>query len=634
MAEQTASPEASRPPAQGRRWIEYGIAAAGAWPLLAFCVWLLVQLAVRLPAALEGGWAAPLALALGAAASWRLFRTTVPGLIGWLLGWALLTGARVADPDLAGLLGLLIIQGPLTLTLVQAHCARNRRCQQGDPPLGSARAVVWSVAGGYVLAVLLGGFACAHQGDDAGSSLSAWAMAKALTLPLALLLVMWFIPTLLMRALLPRTGRLSADGHTVLNTLFGYGTFVLCCLSLPLLLPVAVLCGLFSHRARLRLLAAAMRRGMTFVLFSAPTVGWRYAGELAALDDARVVVSNHEGMLDILAVCSLPGTRTLLAKTWVFRAFPLGLAARAAGLRNSDALEAEDYQGAAAATSAADLDAGILVFPEGRRSRSGLVERFRPGAFVLAGALDAAVVPVAISGSYQGIRPDGMWIHPTILHCQVLPPMRRRPEESHRQFAERCRAAISATRLAVLCAQLATPRMAANRLQHYTGLGGHVARAVRSEHRAGAWRVLSGAVDDAPGPWLLLGCGWSTLAVSLRQLLPGAAIIALDEDAGHRAAACCAWFRPEADQLCARVEQLVLPERLAGMILLLPISAAPVPLQALITAALARLHGVLVVPEVDAASYLERAPQARPKAEPGAQGGGPQASSLRALRWP
>ncbi len=577
----------------------------------------------------SGAWGPPTGLALGAAASWWLFTSVVPGLLGWLLGLGLLALVKTKLPELAGLHDLLIIQAPLTITLAEAYAARRRRCQQDEPRLTAARALLAGLTAFWLLLALISPF----SSFSANSAEEGRKLLVAFVLACAALCAGWWLSARLVRALLPRPGRLSADGHTVLNSVFGYGTFVSCCLTLPLLLPVAGLCALAGRGARLRLLAAAMRRGMRLVLFCAPTVAWRYDGELAALERARVVVANHEGMLDILAVCSLPGTRTLLAKTWVFRAFPLGLAARAAGLRNSDELEAEDYQASAEATSAADHDAGILVFPEGRRSRGGVVERFRPGAFVLSGALGAAVVPVAISGSRQGIRPDGMWIHPTILHCRVLPPMTRADDETHRQFAERCRLAISAVRLAVLCEQLGQPRMVRNRLQHYTGLGWASARAVRAEHRTGAWRVLSGAVRDEPAPWLFLGCGWSTLAVSLRQLLPGAAIIACEPAPERRAAASCAWFAPETDQLCAHASAVVLPPRLSGLVCLLPLGE--VALDELALRALALLDGVLLAPPGVATALAARhARHPADQAATPAPASASQAAQLVALRWP
>ena len=61
----------------------------------------------------------------------------------------------------------------------------------------------------------------------------------------------------------------------------------------------------------------------------------------------------------------------------------MGIAVRAAGLYISDELTRKDFQGGATALLP-DPRVGILVFPEGSRSRDGAVQRFRPGAFVLA----------------------------------------------------------------------------------------------------------------------------------------------------------------------------------------------------------------------------------------------------------
>jgi hypothetical protein len=247
-------------------------------------------------------------------------------------------------------------------------------------------------------------------------------------------------------------------------------------------------------------------------------------------------------MLDILAACSLPGTRTLLAKTWVFRAFPLGIAARAAGLANSDDLAPDAYQEGAALTLP-DPRLGILVFPEGSRSRSGAIARFRPGAFVLARALDQPVVPVAIAGSRQGIRPGSMWIHPTRVHSRVLPPMRPQADEGNRQFAARVREAIVQARHQLLVEMLRDGRLARHRRHRLGSLPAPWRRAALVEERAGDWRVLL----DLPrreAPWVFLGCGWSTLVVILRMLQPEAQVTAIEPDADRRAVARQLWWQP------------------------------------------------------------------------------------------
>lgn len=325
------------------------------------------------------------------------------------------------------------------------------------------------------------------------------------------------------------------DLATVINSLCGYGSFAFFCLTLPLFLPFAfILPG-----GRRRWIATAMRFAMRRVFNVTPTVSWRFDGEVAALRDARVVVSNHEGMLDILAACGLPGTRTLLAKTWVFRAFPLGVAARAAGLYNSDALTPEDYQEGAALTLP-DARTGIFVFPEGSRSRDGAVHRFRPGAFVLAKHLDAAVVPVVMAGSRQGIRPGSMWIHPTRIHTRVLPPMRPHADESHRQFAARVREAIVRGRQQVMGELLVHGHLDRHCRHRVHGLPAIARREVLADLDSRRWETL---LDLPPrsGDWLFLGCGWSALPFTARLLDPEGRIVVVEDDAERVAAARHLW---------------------------------------------------------------------------------------------
>ena len=341
------------------------------------------------------------------------------------------------------------------------------------------------------------------------------------------------------------------DAATVLNSLCGYGSFAFFCLTLPLFLPLALLLPGGRHRW----IAKVMRLAMRTVFAVTPTVTWRFDGEVAALDGARVVVANHEGMLDILAACSLPGTRTLLAKTWVFRGFPLGVAARAAGLFNSDALGAEDYQEGATVTLP-DPRVGLFVFPEGSRSRDGAIHRFRPGAFVLARHLDVAVVPVVVAGSRLGIRPGSLWIHPSCVHSRVLAPMRPLAQETHRQFSARVRAEIDGQHRRLMVEMLRDGRLARHRRHRCAGLPTALRRQVTAEERAGGWRVLLDLPSSA-GAWLFLGCGWSTAPLTVRMLQPAAAIHLVESDAGRLAVARHQWLQ-EGDLVAAEVDQVPL----------------------------------------------------------------------------
>jgi 1-acyl-sn-glycerol-3-phosphate acyltransferase len=330
-----------------------------------------------------------------------------------------------------------------------------------------------------------------------------------------------------------------ADAATVLNSICGYTTFAFFCLTLPLFLPLAfILPG-----GRRRWIAVAMRYAMRTVFFCTPTVSWRFDGDLAALRTTRVVVSNHEGMLDILAACALPGWRTMLAKTWVFNAFPLGVAARAAGLCNSDLLTPDAYQ-ADAAMTLPDSQIGLFVFPEGSRSRSGIMQRFRPGAFVLAKHLPSSVVPVAMVGSRQGIRPGSMWIHPTRVRLRVLPAMSIRSDESYRQFAERVRVAIITERCKVMKQMLASGELDRHLKSRFSVLARHLREKALSELRERQWMKILDQTA-AHGPWLFFGLGWSVMPLVVRMLYPQAVIYACESEDDRRVAATCLWQRAD-----------------------------------------------------------------------------------------
>ena len=51
----------------------------------------------------------------------------------------------------------------------------------------------------------------------------------------------------------------------------------------------------------------------------------------------------------------------------------------------------------------------VLVFPEGTRSKDGNLKTFKKGAFHLAKAAEAPIVPMHISGTWERLR-SGAWL--------------------------------------------------------------------------------------------------------------------------------------------------------------------------------------------------------------------------------
>jgi 1-acyl-sn-glycerol-3-phosphate acyltransferase len=67
----------------------------------------------------------------------------------------------------------------------------------------------------------------------------------------------------------------------------------------------------------------------------------------------------------------------------------------------------------------------LVVFPEGGRSRDGRLQPFRPGAFRLALAADAPVIPVAITGAFEAWPTGRRLPRPGRIAIRYHPPLTR-----------------------------------------------------------------------------------------------------------------------------------------------------------------------------------------------------------------
>jgi 1-acyl-sn-glycerol-3-phosphate acyltransferase len=94
------------------------------------------------------------------------------------------------------------------------------------------------------------------------------------------------------------------------------------------------------------------------------------------------------------------------------------------------------------------LQAGhvVMIFPEGERTQTGSVERFKPGAFRLAASLRVPVLPVTIAGGHAAWPPGRVFPRPGRIRISYHPALKPDPALDPRQaaseLAERARAAI------------------------------------------------------------------------------------------------------------------------------------------------------------------------------------------------
>lgn len=125
---------------------------------------------------------------------------------------------------------------------------------------------------------------------------------------------------------------------------------------------------------------------------------------------ARVVcVSNHASNVDPFVLIHLPWEMKFLAKSALFAIPFVGWGMKIAG---DISLVRGSAKGARAALARAKfyVERGmpVLFFPEGTRSRDGQLLPFKDGAFRLAVECQAAILPIAVSGT-AGLLTKGDW---------------------------------------------------------------------------------------------------------------------------------------------------------------------------------------------------------------------------------
>lgn len=142
-------------------------------------------------------------------------------------------------------------------------------------------------------------------------------------------------------------------------------------------------------------------------------------------DRAVLFTSNHQGYFDIpLMITRLGKTNPLVAKKSLENLPFISKWMKLFGCLFLDREDARQSLGVfAEAQKLIESGRSVIIFPEGTRSRQDEAGEFKAGAFKIAVKTGAAVVPVAIDGSYKAMEASNMWIKPAHVQITVLPPI-------------------------------------------------------------------------------------------------------------------------------------------------------------------------------------------------------------------
>ncbi len=133
----------------------------------------------------------------------------------------------------------------------------------------------------------------------------------------------------------------------------------------------------------------------------------RFGAEKLKKDEAYIYVSSHSSLLDIPVIfSSLPHFAAMVTKKELFRLPFFGAAMRRAGCieldRSNSASAIETLN-----RNAEKIKSGmsVCIFPEGTRSRDGVLKEFKKGAFIMAQAARAVIVPIIVEGTNEALPP-------------------------------------------------------------------------------------------------------------------------------------------------------------------------------------------------------------------------------------
>jgi 1-acyl-sn-glycerol-3-phosphate acyltransferase len=156
-------------------------------------------------------------------------------------------------------------------------------------------------------------------------------------------------------------------------------------------------------------------------------------------------VSNHQSIYDIpVLFWYLPFQLRIIAKDSLGRFPVLGWHLA----RSGHVLVQRQNPGATVFKKVSALmraGVSLMVFPEGTRSRDGVVGKFKGGIFLLAIEAGLPIVPVAIDGTRRVMRKGGLTTCPGAVRVEVFDPIDTtglQPEDA-RALADRARRTIA-----------------------------------------------------------------------------------------------------------------------------------------------------------------------------------------------
>lgn len=184
---------------------------------------------------------------------------------------------------------------------------------------------------------------------------------------------------------------------------------------------MVVLLSLLTLRSQWGLKFVAYRVWGPSLLFAAGAKLKVYGLEKLPKKEAVIFVSNHASQMDIPALFrALPLAVHFVAKKELKNIPFLGWAIWASGMIFVDRKNREKaLKSMQDAGQLIKKGKNVISFPEGTRSKSGKIQHFKRGSFIIAQSANVGIIPIGIKGAYEVLRPGSLHIRPGTIQIKI-----------------------------------------------------------------------------------------------------------------------------------------------------------------------------------------------------------------------
>lgn len=176
---------------------------------------------------------------------------------------------------------------------------------------------------------------------------------------------------------------------------------------------------------------------------------WLVGARVRILDAERltlaqpcIYLANHQSAVDIWAMLiALPSSTRFVAKQSLFRIPGLGWAMRASGFIAIDRTNRSAAVKSLRVAAERIRDGSpVVLYPEGTRSKDGILQPFKKGPFHLAVQARVPLVPMLLVGTHRVMPPGSLHFRPGRVEVRVLPPVEMHEGEKAEALRDRMEA--------------------------------------------------------------------------------------------------------------------------------------------------------------------------------------------------